>query len=300
LAVADDPATLALLGRLDVSRRQPNLLFGALRWHDVDVSDPSLALSWLHAHSDAVLEVMSTRRTQTNEVSRCAVLLPALAQLRGPFALIEVGASAGLCLLYDRWRYRYLGPGVDHELGSVASTVVLSCAVTGDVPLPDELPTIAWRSGLDLNPIDAGDADDRRWLECLVWPEHEDRARTLRAALDVAAQAPCLVRQGDLVDDLPALLEQAPGDATIVVIHSATLGYVNGRTRRAFLAVLARHGVHRLGLEAPGVLAQPLPGNAPVTGHFVVSLDERALGVAHPHGRSLAWFRPAERGPGHS
>ncbi len=62
-------------------------------------------MSWAHEHAGEVLQVLSTRRTQTNEVTRCATLRPALALLPQPLALIEVGASAGLCLLYDRWRY---------------------------------------------------------------------------------------------------------------------------------------------------------------------------------------------------
>ena len=44
---------------------------------------------------------MRARRTQTNEPARCAVLLPALAQLPEPLALVDVGASAGLTMLFD-------------------------------------------------------------------------------------------------------------------------------------------------------------------------------------------------------
>src|SRR3712207_6502151 len=99
LAVAEDHATLAFLETVEPAKRQPNLLFGALRWNDLDVDNPPAALSWLHAHPDAVREIMRTHRTQTNEVARCATLLPVLARLPEPIALIEAGASAGLCLL---------------------------------------------------------------------------------------------------------------------------------------------------------------------------------------------------------
>ena len=294
LAVAEDPATLRFLGQLDPPRRQPNLLFAALRWHGVDVANPWEALSWLHAHPGDVLSVMRARRTQTNEAARCAVLLPALAQLPPPLALIEVGASAGLCLLYDAWRYRYTGPGIDHEVGPTDCPVVLHCTVAGDVPLPNEVPTIAWRAGLDLNPIDPGDPESRRWLECLVWPEHHDRAATLRAALDVATEVVPVVHQGDLLNGLPALLERAPRSVTTVVAHSATLGYVDQHTRTAFLALVAHHGAHRLGLEAPGVLPLPVPAHVRTEGRLIVSLDDQALGIAHPHGRSLAWLQRTE------
>src|SRR5665647_2544527 len=93
LAVAEDSAALEFLSKVEPAKRQPNLLFGALRWHNVTVEDPAEALAWLREHQDAVLAVVRTRRTQTNEVARCATLLPALALLPQPLALIEVGAS---------------------------------------------------------------------------------------------------------------------------------------------------------------------------------------------------------------
>ncbi|MGH3786660.1 MAG: DUF2332 domain-containing protein [Pseudonocardiaceae bacterium] len=293
LAVAEDPAAVAFLETMEPAKRQPNLLFGALRWHDVDVGDQAAALSWLHQHPEAVREVMRTRRTQTNEAARCATLLPALAQLRGPLALIEVGASAGLCLLYDVWRYHYTGPGVDHWVGPADGPVTVSCSVDGLVPLPDAVPDIVWRAGLDLSPIDASDPDARRWLQCLVWPEHDDRARTLRAALDVAADMAPRIDSGDLVLDLPELLAQAPSDATVVVVHSATLSQVEPHQRDAFVGMPARHGAHRLGAEGSKVLPRlvhQIPEGVEVDGRHVVSLDEDVLGVAHPHGRTLTWL----------
>jgi Uncharacterized protein conserved in bacteria (DUF2332) len=81
LAVAQDSAILEFLSNVEPAKRQPNLLFGALRWHNVTVDDPAEALAWLLEHQDAVLAVMRNRRTQTNEVARCATLLPALALL---------------------------------------------------------------------------------------------------------------------------------------------------------------------------------------------------------------------------
>ena len=92
-----------------------------------------------------------------------------------PLALIEVGASAGLCLLYDSWRYHYTGSRVDRWVGPTKSPLTLSCFTTGDVPVPQEVPAIVWLAGLDLNPIDAADPDARRWLQALIWPEHHER-----------------------------------------------------------------------------------------------------------------------------
>jgi uncharacterized protein DUF2332 len=210
LAVARDDGALALLGAVAPRCRQPNLLFGALRLLGVPLDDPSWALGWLRAHPESVLEVLRTRRTQTNEVGRCALHVPVLAALPQPLALVEVGASAGLCLLPDRWRYHYTGPGVARTVG--AGPVTVACTVDGPVPLPPAPPVIAWRAGLDLHPVDAADPDARRWLRCLVWPEHRDRATRLDSALRVAAAAAPRIARGHLVDDLPALLRQTPAE----------------------------------------------------------------------------------------
>ncbi len=296
-AVAADDAVLALLDRAPPGARHPTLLFGALRWHRVDVADPVVALAWVRQHPGEVLQILRTRRTQTNEVARCATLLPALAVLAGrvrqPLALVEVGASAGLALLYERWAYRWTGPGVDVRVTPPGAALTLTCEVTGDVPLPAAVPAIAWRSGLDLHPVDVGDSGARRWLSCLVWPEHTDRAERLAAALDAAADDPPRVVRGDLLDDLPALLDQVPRGCTPVVLHSAALVYVEPDRRAALVELLARRGVHRLGAEGaevlPAVAARIPPGTA--TDHrFVVSLDDRPLALAHPHGRSVAWL----------
>ena len=282
---------LEMLQTVPEDKRQPNLLFGALRWHDVDVRDPAGALAWAEHHADLVLEILHARRTQTNEMARCATLLPALAMIGGPIALIEVGASAGLNLLYDAWRYHYTGVA-EHWVGREDSAVTLTCSVEGPVPLPIVVPDIAWRVGLDLNPLDPSDPQTRRWLECLVWPEHGGRATRLAAALEVAAQSPPRVVAGDLGTDLERLLDEVPQGVTTVVVHSATLAYLDWPARDAFVGLLRRRGVHRLGAEGPSVLRHLYPqlDKTDVAGRFVVSLDDRALALADPHGRSLTWL----------
>ncbi len=293
LAVAEDPAATELVATLPRGKRQPNLVFAVLRWHGVDVSDPDAAVGWLVRHWPLVVAEVSHRRTQTNEPARCATLLPALALLPGPLAVVEVGASAGLCLLYDAWRYRYLGAGIDHTVGDPNSPVLLTCQVSGPVPLPQAVPQIGFRAGLDLHPIDASDPDARRWLQCLIWPEHEDRAARLAAGLDVAADRKPQVHAGDLVSDLGALLDQVPDGLTQVVVHSATLAYLPDEGRQTFVELLADRHVHRLGAEGIDVLPRlgtTITKATSSKGRFLISLDDTALALAHPHGRDLTWL----------
>src|SRR5690606_3274752 len=97
----------------------------------------------------AVREVVLARSTQTNEAGRCSVLLPVLAALDGPLALIEVGASAGLCLIPDRYSYRYRTASERVAVDPVhgPSRVVLECGAHG--PVPARVPEVVWRAGID-------------------------------------------------------------------------------------------------------------------------------------------------------
>src|SRR5215467_14617865 len=186
-AVADDPVVLRFLSSLPPEKRQPNLLFAAARYL-LGAPAQIAQLRDLAGQASAELaEQMRTRRTQTNEPARCTAMLPALAQLPPPLALIEVGASAGLTLLFDRYSYDYAGyllPGSD------ADAPTLRCTPRGPVPVPGQLPVIVWRAGLDLNPLDVTDDDDVRWLSCLVWPGEDDRQQRLAAAVASARRAP--------------------------------------------------------------------------------------------------------------
>ena len=101
-----------------------------------------------------------------------------------PHALVEVGESAGLCLCPNRYSYRFTTSMGEHRLGE--TEIVLPCAVTGPAPLPEQLPDVMWRAGLDLNPLQADRDRDRRWLASLIWPEQIDRAQHLEQSLDLS------------------------------------------------------------------------------------------------------------------
>ena len=178
-AVAGDGLILEFLDTLPPPKRQPNLLFAAARYLGTP-SDIGALRTLVRRDAAGLSRVMLARRTQTNEPARCATLLPALAALPGPLALIEVGASAGLTLLFDRYSYDYDG----HQIaGSDPDAPTLRCAISGPAPLPDRVPAIAWRAGLDLNPLDVTREDDVRWLACLVWPGESGRQDRLAAAI---------------------------------------------------------------------------------------------------------------------
>jgi len=283
-AVARDGALLARIDTLPPAKRQPNLLFSVVRYLGGPVGDPAAFHEWVLANWAAVEAAVLTRATQTNEVGRCAALLPVLAGLPQPLALLEVGTSAGLCLYPDRYAYRY----GDRLVGS--GEPVLKCAATGLEP-PAGLPEVVWRAGLDLNPLDVTDPADLAWLEALTWPEHEHRRARLRAAAAVAAADPPLLVRGDLVDDLPALAARAPAGATLVVFHTSVLFYVPPPRRAAFTDLVRDLPGHWVAVESADVLGLGgLPDPPGDTLHNVVALDGRPLAWTRPHGQAISWF----------
>jgi hypothetical protein len=291
--VAADPELCTLLDTLPVPKRQPNLLFAAARLTGAPSGGWAEVRPWLLATWPDVEHVMRTHATQTNEPRRCATLLPTLTSIDGPVALIEVGASAGLCLYPDRYSYLYTSPDgarVRLDPADGPSEVLLPCAVEG--PVPTRMPRIVWRAGIDLNPLDVRDPADLAWLEALVWPEHTDRLETLRAAARVAtAEPPHLVR-GDLLVELPELVAAAPAEATVVVLHSAVLYYLTDADKAAFAATMSvlrrTRGVVRLSNEGwtvlPDVAARLPAGLSP---QFILARDGEPVALTDPHGRSV-------------
>jgi len=292
-SVAADRAVLGFLQSLPKQKRQPNLLFAAARFLLGEPASIDQLRALVRHDSDGLVQVMLARRTQTNEAARCATILPALARLPEPLALIEVGASAGLTLMFDRYSYDYDGTRLN---GSDPGAPVLSCALLGSVPppVPERIPAIVWRAGLDLNPLDVGSEADVHWLSCLVWPGESDRRQRLDAAIASARRDPPAVYHNDLLSDLPALAAQAPPEATLIIYHSTVLTYVAPHERPRFADAVRSLGTVWLSNEAPGVVAGAparLPAEPEHEGAFLLLQDGRTpLGFTDGHGIWLQWM----------
>ncbi len=289
--VAADPGALRFLLTLPPAKQQPNLLLAAVRHLHGTAPDWPWFRDRLLADQPALRATMMARATQTNEPNRCAALLPLLARLPQPLALIEIGASAGLCLLPDRYGYDY---GRTRLAPAGQGAPIFPCVPDAATPLPDAVPCIAWRAGLDLNPIDTTDPDQAAWLETLVWPEQTERLARLRAALAIAARDPPRLVQGDLLGDaLPRLCAEAPRDATLVVFHTAVLAYVEDATARAeFAARMPRLAPWWISNESPGVFPAFAPGPPPIPGRFLLALNGTPQAWTDPHGTAMEWIAP--------
>lgn len=300
--VAADREVLSRLLELPRPKRQANLFFGAARHLGAGEGSYTDLRAWLLDHWARVRELMLARSTQTNEAGRCATLLPALARVPGPLALIEVGASAGLCLYPDRYSYRFTVTEAAGSSGSDSaksttldpadgpSPVVLECELT-NTAVPNRLPEVAWRAGIDLNPLDITDADQREWLTSLICPEHESRRERLLAAASVAAADPPHLVRGDLLDTVETLLAEVPAGVQPVVFHSAVLAYVDAEARARFASLMqSRDDVVWISNEGARVLpdtrAQLETLGIEPDGRFVLSVDGQAVALTGPHGKS--------------
>jgi hypothetical protein len=169
-------------------------------------------------------------------------------------------------------------------------TPTFPCEVDEATSLPAEVPTVVWRAGLDLEPVDLGDPEAVAWLHALVWPEHRARAERLAAAIRVAAADPPVVHRGDLLVDLGRLVEPATRDATVVVFHSAVLGYLPSRQAiDQFVAHVRELPVRWSSNEAP-IATPDLAGEeliARAGGRFLLMLDGRPVALTGPHGQSF-------------
>lgn len=288
--IAKDDALLARVAALSLEKRQPNLLFAAVKYLF------GTAKSWPHfrvlalEHWDDVQKLVLSRRTQTNEPARLATLLPLLAQLNGPVALLEVGASAGLCLLPDKYGYRY-GAHFVAPTHPIADAPVFQCEANPATPLPGRNVEVVWRRGLDINPLDVRNDEDVRWLKALVWPGEGERETLLDKAIAIARTDPPLIVKGDLRRDFSPLIAEAPKDATLVVFHSAVLDYVRDpRERQAFAETVKSSRARWISNEGANVFDSGTKRTWPAGSYFILALDGKPVARTESHGASIEWF----------
>ena len=297
-SIAADHELLALAAHAAPGQPVPNLLLAAVHFlllkgqadpltqfypnltpmaSSPDAAYPAFR-AFCMAHAAAIRQLLATRRVQTNEVGRCVYLLPAftlvamLAHER-PLALIEIGTSAGLNLLWDQYGYRY---GQDAVYGDRRSSVQIVCTLRGNVrpPLPDRLPAVALRVGVDLHVVDIHDAEEALWLRALVGPDRLERARRLQNAMEIARHNPPTLLAGDGVMLLPEVLRTVPEDAAVCVFHTHTINQFSAEARDRLSAVLAEYGARR---EIYRVSAEG------------IRLSAEWIGTPHPQLELTAW-----------
>ncbi|MDE0547119.1 DUF2332 domain-containing protein [Microbacterium sp. C7(2022)] len=285
--VAATPDIANIVARIAPTRRQPPLVFGVSRMLGAPEETFAEWAEWLRSHSEEVVAECGRRMLQTNEPLRCAALLPALAAVEGPIALIEIGASAGLCMIPDAYAYDYSGVRLEPALGD--PRVELMCAVEGPVPL--RMPEVVWRAGIDLAPLDASDPGDRRFLTSLVWPEEDERRRRIEGALSLAAQHSLRIVAGDATDAalLRSVLDEAPRDATVVVTTPGVLPHIARAGRERLAQTLRSADVTWISIEPGWMRNDPSPAARDPRAGSLLLTNDRAMAWVDPLGARMEW-----------
>ena len=314
-ATADDERLLEIAARSSTGQPSPNLLFGAVhaqllagadhrladfyptRTDDPvapDAVDPFPAFrDFCLANADSIRELVETRRVQTNEVGRAAVLFPAFKHVvdRGanePLALVEIGTSAGLNLYWDRFRYEYEGYGA---YGNLESDVRIESEVRGSAtpPFRERAPEIERRVGIDVTPLDVTDSADARWLRALVMPDQQWRFERLDSALELTARDPPELVEGDVLEVLPDVLADVPSGVDVCVFSTLVLYQFDERDLEALRDLLreqsARRTIHWLSND-PRAQRPPIYRYA----RFDDGPKTRRLAEYKAHGEWIRWL----------
>jgi hypothetical protein len=256
------------------------VLSGDAAWDDLDDA--------LVRHAAFLRRWCTEHEVQTNEVQRSWGLLPAFLSLIDgrPLDLLELGPSAGLNLLWDRYAYRY-------ATGAWGSG---SLVLSGDdrTPPPADLLSrsadVARRRGVDLSPVDVTTEHGSRLLQAFVWADQAPRLARLRRAIDVVREDPPQLIRGDYVEALPGLLRDRVPGAQLVVFQTASTMYLDRRGTDRL-----RSALHAAGREDP--LAFVTTGRAPDDDGFALEIERFPAGtnervaVFDFHGEWLEWGR---------
>lgn len=252
-----------------------------------------IAIADALAHNDSFLTDRLTLAPQTNEVARSAVILGGMLHVANitkfPLEIYEIGASAGLNLSFDAYRYD-LGSGL--AWGPTKAPLTVTSEWRGQAPPLDAPLKVLSRQGCDLHPINATNADDRKRLMSYIWADQPHRLQRTEAALDFAAAQHLVVDKADAVDWVATKLAapQAAG-TTRVLFHTIVWDYVpaaskariDGLLNKAAAAATSQRPFARLTVENDGT-----PGSA----HVWLSLwpgKTVTLGRADYHGRWADW-----------
>lgn len=325
--VADDADLLALAAHAQSHQPPMNLLFGAVHYLLLRGSDdplknffPDLARkpntqddpyplfrAFCLERADELITLIATRRVQTNEVARCALFLPAFGWIARrldykPFALLEVGASAGLNLNWDRYAYAY---GDGEFYGDADAPIVLLCEWRGArrPRIAQTFPRVHSRAGMDLEPNDVFDDDAMLWLRALVWPSHVrtvsvqdarrcerateqlERAERLRRAIALARRFPPRVMQGDARTDVAAWARAIPPDTPLVLFHSFVLNQMDEPARAGYYAQLHVLDAERAWFD---VAIEPQEWSSRLV--VTTRAAQTTLALCDHHGRWMEWI----------
>ncbi len=318
--VSLDDELLALASRKRSRQPAPNMLFAAVQYLLLSGVEHSLAMhypgvsgeerphkpafpmfrAFCLEHREQIARLIASRSTQTQVVRRCTCLLPVFSLIyresTAPLALIDIGASGGLNLNFDRYAYHYRRDGSEAiHWGQNQASVTLDAELRGPgkLPLLAESIPIASRDGIDLNPIDLSNPDQLLWQRALIWPEHRERHRQLIEARAELDESPVRLHRGDATELLPGLLMEITDDMAPVVYSTITLYQFPRASLRRLSDGMAAYSRERPVWQV--ALEGVHPPSLTLTRYRDGSGESELLARASPHGWWIEWQKTVDR-----
>ncbi|KQO07898.1 DUF2332 domain-containing protein [Sphingomonas sp. Leaf242] len=228
-----DALALRLVGGLHALHRAgvDPVLSAVFAGAETDPVRVAAALQAALVAQDAALLPWLDGPPQTNEAARSAGMMTGillLAERYGPqFEVLEIGSSAGLNLLIDRYRFDLGGVNV----GPDTSPVTIRPEWRGPPP-PNAPVEIGSTRGVDIHPVDVADPAAAARLEAYVWVDAVERQARLAAAIAMVRDGGVDLVEGDAADWVEArLAEPQPEGVTRVLMHSVVWQYLPATSR---------------------------------------------------------------------
>lgn len=268
VAVAGDSQLLDICRSAREGQPVPNLLFGAVHFlllegkeHPLNEYYPSLVKQpklykdsfgpfkdFCCMYRNEIEQILTCRVVQTNEVRRCAYLYPAFCAVyekaKRPLALIEIGTSAVLQLLWDQYSYSY---GHQHRFGNQESKLHITAEIIGEnIPaLSPSAPPVTARIGIDLHTIDLHNDEDKLWLNALIWPEHKERRKMFEEAAGCLKETPLDLVNGDGRSLVAEYAHGIPDDNVICIFHTHVANQMTPEMKQQLLQTVKGIGKKR-------------------------------------------------------
>ncbi|UTR13048.1 DUF2332 domain-containing protein [Evansella sp. LMS18] len=309
LQIAQDKEILELASHSQPGQPVPNLLLGAVHYlllrgkeHKLKYYYPSIVpkpqnmeeiypyfKDFCMENRGEIISLLKKWLVQTNEVRRCSYLYPVFNYIyetvKKPLALIEIGTSAGLQLLWDKYSYSY---GTDEVYGNTASNVTITSEVRGaNFPAAYMAnPPVAVRIGVDLNTIDLTNEDEYLWLQALIWPEHEERRELLSSAAEYVKKSSVTLIEGDGTDLLMELEKEISEKYAICVFHTHVANQMPQESKSKLLKNVEEIGEKR---EIFHLYNNIFDGNLHLDFYSGAQGYRKKVGETDGHGRWFTW-----------
>ncbi|WP_249871132.1 DUF2332 domain-containing protein [Oceanobacillus saliphilus] len=308
LKIAKDDWLLELSSHAHMGQPVPNLLYGAVHYlllkgknHTLKQFYPSITgdeeapedsfphfKRFCKSYETEIISILKTKNVQTNEVRRCAYLYPVFCYVfrktKKPLSFIEIGTSAGLQLLWDRFSYSY---GNEKIYGSKDARLHIQTQVkNGTLTLIDKIPPVKARVGVDLHICDLRNEEDYLWLKALIWPEHTERFAIFEQAVKEYKKNPPKLVEGDGVKLLPSLAEQIPENHTLCIFHTHVANQLPKEVKEELLEEINKIGRNR---NVYHIYNNIWDGKLHLDYFMDGTFYENTIGETDAHGRWFEW-----------